>query len=158
MLLYMYHNCNYLFLNNAQRDTSLTIGQWTNLPVLSAQARECYLTIVDCKLILASAGSKDSINVKMNIPSRNYWSSSNSSPIVAMLHTEDNKVFDLVHENAVHILTSDALSKVQIQLEDNVGAVFALPSTASLEIMIKIEYLDQEKQTESYLSEIPKLL
>jgi len=50
------------------------------------------------------------------------------------------------------------LSKVQIQLEDNVGAVFALPSTASLEIMIKIEYLDQDKQTESYLSEIPKLL
>jgi len=154
----MYHNCNYLFLTNAQRDTSLTIGQWTNLPVLSAQARECYLTIVDCKLILASAGSKDSINVKMNIPSRNYWSSSNSSPIVAMLHTEDNKVFDLAHDNEIHILTSDALTKVQIQLEDNTGSVFDLPSTASLELMIKLEYVDQAKQTESYLSEVPKLL
>jgi len=62
------------------------------------------------------------------------------------------------HENNIHLLTNDSLKKCEFILEDNNGASVTIDAADSLEIMIKIEYIDQEKQTESYLSEVPKLL
>ena len=157
MLLYMYHNCKYLFLHDSQKSVSGNTITWNNLPVLSGASRECYITIIDCKLIL-SAGGTESINLKMDIPVRNYYSSSNLSPVAAILHSDDNasQVYDLQHENNVHLLSNDNLQKIKFELVDNAGG--AVTTADTLEVMLKIEYIDQEKVTESYLSEVPKHL
>ncbi len=149
-----YHNCSYLFLHEAQRD----VTTWRNLPTLPNSRRECYITITDCKLVFASTETHESVNLKMIIPTLNYTSSSNDSPIVAMLNTSDKKVYDMQHENNIHLLTNDSLKKCEFILEDNNGASITIDGGDSLEIMIKIEYIDQAKETENYLSEIPKLL
>ncbi len=155
MLLYMpYHNCNYLFLHEAQRDGT----KWSNLPTLPNSRRECYITITDCKLVFDSVQTDESVNLKMVIPTLNYTSSSNDSPVVAMLNTVDKKVYDMQHDNKIHILTNDALKKCEFILEDNNGNVLTIDADDSLEIMLKIDYVDQERQTESYLSEVPRLL
>ena len=157
MLLYMYHNCKYLFLHDSQKSISGNTITWNNLPVLSGASRECYITVIDCKLIL-SAGGTESINLKMDIPVRNYYSSSNLSPVAAILHSDDaaSQVYDLQHTNDVHLLSNDNLQKIKFELFDNAGG--AVTTADTLEVMLKIEYIDQEKVTESYLSEIPKLL
>jgi len=149
-----YHNCSYLFLHESQRD----VTTWSNLPTLPNSRRECYITITDCKLVFASTETHDSVNVKMVIPTLNYTSSSNDSPVVAMLNTSDKKVYDMQHDNKIHLLTNDSLKKCEFILEDNNGASITIDAADSLEIMIKIEYIDQVKETENYLSEIPKLL
>ena len=149
-----YHGCNYLFLHEAQRD----VATWRNLPTLPNSRRECYITITDCKLVFDSTQTHESVNLKMVIPTLNYTSSSNDSPIVAMLNTVDKKLFDMQHDNQIHILTNDSLKKCEFILEDNDGNVLTIDADDSLEIMIKIEYLDQEKQAENYLNEVPKLL
>ena len=154
MLLYMYHNCNYLFLHEAQRDGTT----WSNLPTLPNSRRECYITIIDCKLVFNATQTHESVNLKMVIPTLNYTSSSNDSPIVSMLNTADKKLFDMQHTNEIHILTNDALKKCEFILETNGGTVLTIDGDDSLEIMLKIDYVDQERQTESYLSEVPKHL
>jgi len=75
-----------------------------------------------------------------------------------MLNTSDKKVYDMQHDNKIHLLTNDSLKKCEFILEDNNGASITIDAGDSLEIMIKIEYLDQEKATENYLNEVPKLL
>ncbi len=152
-----YSNCSYLFLHDAQKSKSGNTITWNNLPVLSGASRECYISIIDCKLIL-SAGGTESVNLKMDIPVRNYYSSSNLSPVAAILHSDDaaSQVYDLQHENNIHLLSNDNLQKIKFELFDNTGD--AITTTDTLEVMLKIEYVDQEKQTESYLSEVPKLL
>jgi len=149
-----YHNCNYLFLHDAQNVKSGNTITWNNLPVLSGASRECYISIIDCKLIL-SAGGTESVNLKMDIPVRNYYSSSNLSPVAAILHSDDNasQVYDLQHENKVHLLTNDNIQKIKFELFDNAGGTVTTADT--LEVYLKIEYIDQEKQTENYLSELP---
>lgn len=149
-----YHNCSYLFLHEAQRD----VTTWRNLPTLPNSRRECYITITDCKLVFDATQTHESVNLKMVIPTLNYTSSSNDSPVVAMLNTGDKKLFDMQHDNKIHILTNDSLKKCEFILEDNDGNVLTIDADDSLEIMIKIEYIDQVKETESYLSEVPKLL
>lgn len=150
-----YHNCSYLFLHDSQKSVSGNKITWNNLPVLSGASRECYISIIDCKLILSNASTK-SVNLKLDIPVRNYFSSSNLSPVGAILHTDDNTSYDLQHENNIHLLSNDNLSKIQFELFSNVGN--EVTTTSSLEVMLKIEYIDQEKATENYLSEIPKML
>ena len=149
-----YHNCNYLFLHEAQRD----VTTWRNLPTLPNSRRECYITITDCKLVFDSTQTHESVNLKMVIPTLNYTSSSNDSPIMAMLNTADKKLFDMQHDNKIHILTNDQLKKCEFILEDNDGNVLTIDADDSLEIMIKIEYIDQSKEEEKYLSELPKHL
>ena len=150
----MYHNCNYLFLHEAQRD----VTTWRNLPTLQSSRRECYITITDCKLVFDSTQTDESVNLKMVIPTLNYSSPSNDSPVVAMLNTVDKKLYDMQHDNKIHLLTNDALKKCEFILEDNNGNALTIDADDSLEIMIKIDYVDQERQTESYLSEVPKHL
>ena len=150
-----YSNCSYLFLHDSQKSISGNKITWNNLPVLSGASRECYISIIDCKLILSNASTK-SVNLKLDIPVRNYYRSSNLSPVGAILHTNDNTTYDLQHENSIHLLSNDNLSKIQFELFSNVGD--EVTTTSSLEVMLKIEYIDQEKATENFLSEIPKLL
>lgn len=154
MLLYMNHNCSYLFLHNSQRDGTI----WYNLPTLTGARRECYLTVTDCKLVFNSTQTHESINLKMVIPTLNYTSSSNDSPIVVMLNTVDKKVYDTQHDNKIHLLTNDALKKCEFILEDNAGGIVTINGGDSLEIMIKLDYIDQVEQTKNYLSEVPKQL
>jgi len=149
-----YHNCNYLFLHEAQRD----VTTWRNRPTLPNSRRECYITVTDCKLVFDATQTHESVNLKMVIPTLNYTSSSNDSPIVAMLNTVDKKLFDMQHDNQIHLLTNDQLKKCEFILEDNDGTVLTIDADDSLEIMIKIEYIDQSKEEEKYLSEIPKHL
>lgn len=150
-----YHNCTYLFLHDAQKSVSGNKIIWNNLPILSGSSRECYITVVDCKLILSNSSTK-SVNLKLNIPVRNYYSSSNLSPVSAILHTDDNTSYDLQHENAVHLLSNDNLRTVTFELFNNLGA--EVDDISSLEVMLKIEYIDQKEETEKFLSEIPKHL
>ncbi len=152
-----YHNCSYLFLHDSQKSVSGNTITWNNLPVLSGASRECYITIIDCKLILSN-GSTGSINLKMDIPVRNYYSSSNLSPVAAILHSDDNasQVYDLQHTNEVHLLSNDNLQKIKFELFDNAGG--SVTTADTLEVMLKIEYIDQAKETENFLSEIPKHL
>jgi len=77
---------------------------------------------------------------------------------MAMLNTADKKLFDMQHDNKIHILTNDQLKKCEFILEDNDGNVLTIDADDSLEIMIKIEYIDQSKEEEKYLSELPKHL
>ena len=154
MLLYMYHNCNYLFLHENQRD----VTTWSNLPTLQSSRRECYITIINCKLGFSSTETHESVNVRMIIPTLNYTSSSNDSPIVAILSTSDKKIYEIQHPNEIHLLTNDALKKCEFILEDNNGASLTIDAGDSLEIMIKIDYVDQEKNTENFLSQVPKHL
>ena len=136
----------------------MTEQRGANLPTLPNSRRECYITIIDCKLVFNATQTHESVNLKMVIPTLNYTSSSNDSPIVSMLNTADKKLFDMQHTNEIHILTNDALKKCEFILETNGGTVLTIDGDDSLEIMIKIDYVDQERQTESYLSEVPKHL
>jgi len=149
-----YHNCNYLFLHEAQRDGTT----WSNLPTLQSSRRECYITVTDCKLVFDSTQTDESVNLKMVIPTLNYTSSSNDSPVVAMLNTVDKKVYDMQHDNKIHLLTNDALKKCEFILEDNNGNVLTIDGDDSLEIMIKIDYIDQVSHTNDILLEIPRHL
>jgi hypothetical protein len=94
----------------------------------------------------------------MDIPVRNYYSSSNLSPVGAILHSDDNasQVYDLQHTNEVHLLSNDNLQKIKFELFDNAGG--AVTTADTLEVMLKIEYIDQAEQTQDFLSEIPKHL
>ena len=80
------------------------------------------------------------------------------SPVAAILHSDDaaSQVYDLQHDNNIHLLSTDNLGKVEFELFDNTGD--PITTTDTLEIMIKIDYVDQAKQTDNYLSEIPKHL
>jgi len=147
-------NSKYLFLSEAQR---LELGDsgaiWQNLPTMSQSTRECYLTIVDCKVIFGSASIHESVNVRMKIPSSNYFSSDNGFPIVALLNTTDSKTYTLDHENKISILTNDNLKSIEFILEDNTGSVIEVEN--SMEVMIKLDYINQKEQTETYISQIP---
>jgi len=94
----------------------------------------------------------------MVIPTLNYTSSSNDSPIVAMLNTGDKKLYDMQHDNKIHLLTNDQFKKCEFILESNNGTVVTIDGDDSLEIMIKIDYIDQVKHTNDILLEIPRHL
>ena len=94
----------------------------------------------------------------MNIPNANYFSSDNSNPVVAFLTTTDSKVYTLGIENDISILTNDNLKSVTFDLEDNEGDEVILDSDDSVEVMIKLDYIDQKQQTDQFILELPKTL
>ena len=94
----------------------------------------------------------------MIIPSLNYTSTSNDSPTVSVLNTSDKKVFFMQHTNDVHILTNDSFKKCEFILQDNDGNIITIDAGDSLEIMLKIDYVDQQEVTNTFMSEIPKHL
>lgn len=145
----------YLYLDDAQRSGTT----WTNLPTLSNSRRECYLTLIHLDLVFDSTQTHESIVVRMNIPTMNYFSSSNNSPVVAMLDVgADNKVYTVTTENQIHLLTNDDLKRCSFSLEDTAGVPITINGDDSLCIMIQLEYIDQEGMTNKYLTEQPKTL
>jgi hypothetical protein len=159
MLLYM--SSKYLFLGDAQRDkTVTTAGVWQNLPSLSQSTRECYLSLSEFKLDYADAGTSNgqALIIKMELPVLNYFSSDNTEPVIGFLEEATTNEYKFSKENKIHLLTNDNLKKVKIIVTDLEGDILDVPSTASINLVFKLEYVDQDKQTESYLLEIPKHL
>jgi hypothetical protein len=145
----------YLFLSSAQRSGY----KWNNLPTISQSTRECYLTVINCKIILSSGSvAHDSVNVKMKIPSLNYFSSDNQDVSVAFLNEGQTKIFTIEHENEISILTNDNLKTVEFALEDNDWDAIDADDVESFEVMIKLDYIDQDAMVNQVLLEYPKRL
>lgn len=146
---------SYLFLSSAQRSDY----KWSNLPTLSQSTRECYLTVINCKVILLNEGTAHaSVNVKMKIPSLNYFSSDNKDVVVAFLNEGQTKTFTIEHDNLISILTNDNLKSVEFALEDNDGDPIDEADVSSFEAMIKLDYVDQDAMVNQVLLEYPKHL
>ena len=89
----------------------------------------------------------------------NYASSDNDIPVVAMLEQgTDSKIYHLPTGNDIHLLTNDNFKKINIITEDNFGNVLTLGAGDSLEIMLKLDYIEQEDMTKHYLAGLPKHL
>lgn len=158
MLLYMsYSNCQYLYLSDDQAIIGAGRVEWQNIPTLSQSSRECYVTVAKINVVFAASQNHSDIVVKGSIPTINYKSTDNSEPLVAVLHSDDGKVFDLNIENPIHLLSNDNIKSFKISLSTTDAAVLTV-AAGSCNVLLKIDYVDQEKQTDRYLSELPKHL
>jgi len=98
----------------------------------------------------------------------NYASSSNSIPVIAMLSqgtnnitssgTTENKVFELIHADQIQLFSNDNLKRAKFVLEDEDGAEIVLDADDRLDIMLKIDYVDQQSVANQYISEVPNHL
>ena len=148
----------YLFLNSEQLTNVDGVATWNNLPVLSESRRECYINVVHACAVFSTALSHSEALLKINLPSVNYFSSSNNAPVMEYLHSDDNLTFEPVYESPIKLLTNDALKKIEIQLIDNGADVIDIDDLESLSIVLKIEYVDQDAMANEYLSQMPSLL
>ena len=154
----------YLFLENANRNLSV----WNNLPTLSQSSRECYISTSSVKLIFDEVPLFYAVKLKIDLPVINYVSSSNSTPVIAMLSqgtnnitssgTTENKVFELIHADQIQLFSNDNLKRAKFVLEDEYGTEIVLDSDDKLDIMLKIDYIDQGAITNQYISEQPMRL
>ena len=154
----------YLFLENANRNLSV----WSNLPTLSQSSRECYISTSSVKLIFDEVPLFYAVKLKIDLPVMNYVSSSNSMPVIAMLSqgtnnitssgTTENKVFELIHADQIQLFSNDNLKRAKFVLEDEYGTEIVLDANDKLDIMLKIDYIDQGAITNQYISEQPMRL
>jgi hypothetical protein len=154
----------YLFLENAQRSLSV----WDNLPTLSQSSRECYISVCSAKLVFDDIALFYAVRLKIDLPVMNYASSSNSIPVIAMLSqgtnnitssgTTENIVFELVHADQIQLFSNDNLKRAKFVLENEDGVEIVLDDDDRLDIMLKIDYVDQLAVTNQYISEVPKHL
>jgi hypothetical protein len=148
----------YLFLNSEQLTNVDGVATWNNLPVLSESRRECYINVVHACAVFSTTRSHSEALLKINLPSLNYFSSSNNAPVMEYLHSNDNLVFEPVYESPIKLLTNDALKKIEIQLIDNGADVIDIDDLESLSVVLKIDYVDQDAMANEYLSQMPSLL
>ena len=154
----------YLFLENTNRNLSV----WDNLPTLSQSSRECYVSVSSAKLIFEDVPLFYAVKLKIDLPVVNYASSSNSIPVIAMLSqgtnnitsegATENKVFELIHADQIQLFSNDNLKRAKFVLEDEYGTEIVLDSDDKLDIMLKIDYIDQGAITNQYISEQPMRL
>jgi hypothetical protein len=154
----------YLFLENTNRNLSV----WDNLPTLSQSSRQCYISVASVKLVFSDIPLFYAMRLKIDLPVMNYASSSNSIPVIAMLSqgtnnitsggTTDNIVFELIHAEQIHLFSNDNLKRVKFVLEDEDGTEIVLDADDRFDIMLKIDYVDQQAVTNQYISEVPKHL
>ena len=154
----------YLFLENAQRNLSV----WDNLPTLSQSSRECYISVASVKLIFDYVPLFYAVRLKIDLPVMNYASSSNGIPVIAMLSqgtnnitsegTTENKVFELIHADQIQLFSNDNLKRAKFVLENESGAEIVLDVDDKLDIMLKIDYVDQQSVANQYISEVPNHL
>ncbi len=147
----------YLFLNSEQLTNVDGIATWNNLPVLSESRRECYINVVHACAVFSTARSHSEALLKINLPSLNYFSSSNNAPVMEYLHSDDNLVYEAVYESPIKLLTNDALKKIEIQLIDNSSEVIDIDNLESLSVVLKIDYVDQTPWRMIFVS-MPSLL
>ncbi len=146
----------YLFLENTNRNLSV----WDNLPTLSQSSRQCYISVASAKLVFDEISLFYAVRLKIDLPVMNYASSSNSIPVIAMLSqgTTENKVFELVHADQIQLFSNDNLKRAKFVLEDEDGVEIVLDADDRLDIMLKIDYVDQLAVTNQYISEVPMRL
>ena len=154
----------YLFLENTNRNLSV----WNNIPTLSQSSRECYISTSSVKLIFDDVPLFYAVKLKIDLPVINYVSSSNSMPVIAMLSqgtnnitssgTTENKVFELIHADQIQLFSNDNLKRAKFVLEDEYGTEIVLDANDKLDIMLKIDYIDQGAITNQYISEQPMRL
>ena len=154
----------YLFLDNANRNLSV----WDNLPTLSQSSRECYISVASAKLVFSGITYFYAVRLKIDLPVMNYASSSNGIPVIAMLSqgtnnitsegTIENKVFELIHADQIQLFSNDNLKRAKFVLENESGAEIVLDVDDKLDIMLKIDYVDQQAVANQYISEVPKHL
>jgi len=152
----MYHYCQYLYLSDAQATKSAGGCEWKNIPTLSLSSRECYITAVKINVLYNSAQAHADIVVKGSIPTMNYKSSDNSEPLLAVLHSDDSKVFDLNIENPIHLFSNDNIKNLKLTLSETDGAATATPDACN--ILLKLEYINQSEHQEQFMLELPKHL
>jgi len=154
----MYDECKYLFLSSKQADVVGNSLIWNNLPTLSESRRQCYITVANAVIIFDSNQSKGSILVQMNLPTGNYYSSNNDEPIVSFLVSADLVEYGPAFEPSIKILSTDQLKNIQLKFLNPDYNEIDVNLVDSINIMLKLEYIDTQKQVMSYLSTKPSTL
>ncbi len=149
-----YHDCQYLYLSDAQATKAAGSVTWQNIPTLSLSSRECYITAVKINVLFGASQTHNDIVVKGSIPTMNYKSSDNSEPVIAVLHSDDDKIFDLNIENPIHLFSNDNIKNFKITLSETDGSATATPNACN--VLLKLEYVNQSEQQEQFLMELPK--
>lgn len=147
----------YLQLSNLQKSVSGNTIVWNNLPTLSSSTRECYISILDMDIVFNAAIGKDEVLVKINLPTNNYFSSNNDAPVMRYLVTADKKVFAPNLQASLEVLSNDNLKRVEVQLFDSSGAILQ-DALDSINITLKMDYIDQKAMTQTYMEELPQHL
>ena len=138
MLLYMsYSNCSYLYLSDDQAIIGAGRVEWQNIPTLSQSSRQCYITVSKINVVFGANQSHTDILVKGSIPTINYKSTDNSEPLVAVLHSDEGKVFDLNIENPIHLLSNDNIKSFKISFIESDGTATDTPDSCN--VLLKIE-------------------
>jgi hypothetical protein len=103
--------------------------------------------------------------LKMKVSSRNYTSSNNDAPVIAMLDFNNTTTFTTPDAPVkINLLTNDNLTDVEFVLENQQGATYILNETGvqatrdNLEILFQIDYVDQVAVVEKYRAEMPMRL
>ena len=162
-----YSNCRYLYLSDNQAVIGAGRVTWNNIPTLSQSSRECYVTAVKLNVLFTAGQTHNDIVVKCSLPTMNYTATDNSEPILALLQStrkpiitdgagDSSELFDLNTENPIHILSNDNIKSFKLTLLQTDESATGAPSACN--VLLKFEYVDQAKETENYLSEIPKHL
>ena len=154
----MYDECKFLFLSSNQADVVGNSVVWNNLPTLSESRRQCYITVANAVIIFSSTQINNSIMIQMNLPTGNYYSSNNDEPIVSFLVSSDLAEYGLVFEESIKILSTDQLKKIELKLLNPDYTEIDLANVESINVMLKLEYIDTQKQVMSYLSTKPSTL
>jgi hypothetical protein len=147
-------NCQYLYLSDAQATKSAGFVTWQNLPTLSQSTRECYVTAVRLNVVFTAVQTHSDILIKGSLPTMNYKASDNSEPLIAVLHSNDSKLFDLPTENPIHLFSNDNIKSFKLTLLQTDETATGTPSACN--VLLKFDYVDQAKETQSYLSVLPK--
>ncbi len=154
----MYDECKFLFLSKKQAVEDNGVIVWNNLPTLSESRRQCYITVANAVIIFSSTQINNSIMIQMNLPTGNYYSSNNDEPIVSFLVSSDLAEYGLVFEESIKILSTDQLKKIELKLLNPDYTEIDLADVAYINVMLKLEYIDTQKQVMSYLSTKPSTL
>ena len=154
----MYDECKFLFLSKKQAVEDNGVIVWNNLPTLSESRRQCHITVANATVVFVSPQSNSSIMIKMNLPTGNYYSSNNDSPIISFLVSPDLEEYGLAFETSIKILSTDQLKKIELKLLNPDYTTVDVNLVDSINIMLKLEYIDTQKQVMSYLSTKPSTL
>jgi len=78
--------------------------------------------------------------------------------VVARLSLTQPTVYELQLENTIQILTNDNLKSLDFVLENNAGTNFSLGASDFINIMLKLDYVDQKEQVMGQLQTVPQRL
>ena len=154
----MYDECKFLFLSKKQAVEDNGVIVWNNLPTLSESRRQCYITVANAVVVFTSALAESQVLVQMNLPTGNYYSSNNDEPIVSFLQSSDLNLYEPLYPSSVKLLSTDQLKNIEIKLLNTDYGELDVNNVDSINITLKLEYIDTQKQVMSYLSTKPSTL